>query len=35
VQQHDALSTKQQPVLRAVRNVKNSFDYKPERTFDL
>ena len=26
VQQHDALSTKQQPVLRAVRNVKNSFD---------
>ena len=35
VQEHDALSTKQQPILRAVRNVKNSFDYKPERKFDI
>lgn len=34
VERHDALSTKAQPLLRAVRNVRNSFDYKPERTFD-
>ena len=34
VQQHDILSTKSQPVLRAVRDVLNNFDYKPDRTFE-
>lgn len=33
VQQHDALSTKAQPVLRSVREVLTNFDYKPQRQF--
>ena len=34
VQQHDRISTKSQPVLRAVRQVLSNFDYAPERSFD-
>lgn len=31
---HDALSTKVQPVCRAIRAIADSFDYGPDRTFD-
>ena len=31
---HDALSTKVQPVCRAIRAIADNFDYAPDRTFD-
>ena len=35
VQQHDALSTKAQPILRAAKAVLDNFDYEADRAFDI